>query len=165
VRQDERGPLLDGQSKEGTLDLVSIDELPEAIFARRLVDLGDGDLDRPPSAPPDLVLAGSNEQPVEPGVESIAIPKAAKVAPGPDERVLNGILRGIPIAQDPPRDRVQAVVCGTREGIECLAVAPLCALDELGRHRRSSVRHGNFPRYRVWRRGIGESFSGAARRG
>ena len=36
-----------------------------------------------------------------------------------------------------PRDRVQAVVCGGREGIECLVVAPLCAFDEFGRQRRS----------------------------
>jgi len=31
------------------------------------------------------------------------------------------------------------VVCGGRERIECLVIAPLCAFDELGRHRRPLV--------------------------
>jgi hypothetical protein len=31
------------------------------------------------------------------------------------------------------------VVCGGREDIECLVVAPLCAFDEFGRHRRPLV--------------------------
>ena len=56
--------------------------------------------------------------------------------PGSDEGVLDGVLRGIPIAEDPPRDRVQAVVCGGCEVIEGLAIASLCALDEFGRQRR-----------------------------
>ena len=73
---------------------------------------------------------------MEPGVEGVGVAQTPEVAPGLDERVLNRILRRIPVAQDPPRDRVQAVVCGGREGIECLVVAPLCAFDEFGRHRR-----------------------------
>jgi hypothetical protein len=73
---------------------------------------------------------------MQPSVESIAVAQTAQVAPGPDERVLDGILRGIPIAQDPPRDRVQAVVCGGHEVIKGLVIAPLCALDEFGRQRR-----------------------------
>jgi hypothetical protein len=53
--------------------------------------------------------------------------------------VLDRILGRIPIAEDPSCDRVQTVVCGGREGIECLVVAPLCAFDEFGRHADSSV--------------------------
>src|SRR5215471_198661 len=87
-----------------------------------------------------------DEEAMEPGVEPVAVTKTAQVPPGPDERVLDGILRGIPIAEDPPRDRVQAVVCGGREGIECLVVASLRAFDEIGRHADSSVRRGRLPR-------------------
>src|SRR5262245_60529576 len=90
---------------------------------------------------------------MQPGVEAIGVAQGAQVAPGFDEGILDGVLRGIPVAKDPARDRVQAVVCGAREGIECLVVAPLCANDELGRHRCPSIRRGNVPRYRLWRLG------------
>jgi len=87
---------------------------------------------------------------MEPRVEPLGVAQRAQVAPGSDEGILDGVLRGIPVAQDPPRDRVQAVVCGGREGIECLVIAPLCALDEVGRHRCPSIRRGDVPRYRLW---------------
>ena len=73
---------------------------------------------------------------MQPRVESFGVAKTAKIPPGADEGVLDCILRGIPIAEDPPRDRVQAVVCGGREVIEGLVIASLCALDEFGRQRR-----------------------------
>jgi hypothetical protein len=137
VGQHERSALLNGQLKKRALQLIAIEELAESILDGRLVDREDRDLERPPSAAPDLVVTGVDEKAVQPGLEPIGFPKPAKIAPRPDECVLNGILRGIPVAKDSPRDRVQAVVCGGREGIECLVVAPLCALDELGRHGRS----------------------------
>ena len=86
---------------------------------------------------------------MEPGVEPIGIAQTPEIAPGSDQGVLDGILGGIPVAEDPPRDRVQAVVCRNRESLEGLVVAPLCALDELGRHRCPSLRRGNLPRCRV----------------
>ena len=73
---------------------------------------------------------------MQPGVEPVAVTEAAEVPPGSDEGVLHGILGGIPIAEDPPRDRVQAMVCGGREVIEGLVIASLCAFDEFGRQRR-----------------------------
>jgi hypothetical protein len=149
VGQDQRRPLLDGELQEEPLELVTVDELAEPVLAGRLIDRQHRDLDGSPPALPDLVLAGIDEEAMEPSIELVAVAKTAKIAPGPDEGVLDGILRGIPIAQDSPRDRVQAVVCGAREGIECLVVAPLCALDELGRHRCPSVRRGDLPRCRV----------------
>jgi hypothetical protein len=69
-------------------------------------------------------------------VEGRGIPKAPRVPPCSDQRVLYRILRRVPVAEDPSRDRVQAVVRGASEGIEGLVVAPLCAFDEFGRHRR-----------------------------
>jgi hypothetical protein len=98
---------------------------------------------------PDVVLAGVDEKAMEPGVEPIGIAKTPEIAPGPDQGVLDGVLCGIPVAEDPPRDRVQAVVCRNREGLEGLVVAPLRALDELGRHRYPSVRRGDLPRWEV----------------
>ena len=105
-------------------------------------------------------MAGVDEQSVEPGVELVRIAKAADVTPGPDEGVLDRIFRGIPVAEDPSCDRVQAVVCGGREGIEGLVVAPLCAFDELGRQADPSVFDADVCRvHRVWRPGVIESFT------
>jgi hypothetical protein len=145
VRQDQRRALLHGECEKGSFELVAIDELAELIDRRRVIDRQDRDLDRAPLAAPDVVLAGVDEEAMEPGVEPIGVAQTPKIAPGPDQGVLDGILCGIPVAEDPPRDRVQAVVCRNREGLEGLVVASLCALDELGRHRYPSVRHGNLP--------------------
>ena len=82
---------------------------------------------------------------MEPGVKGLGIPKPPQVPPCPDERLLHGILRGIPVTEDPPSDRVQAVVCGSREDIEGLVVTPLCAFDEFGRHADPLKRCGHLP--------------------
>ena len=146
VRQDQRRALLHGEFEEGSFELVAIDELAKLVDRRRVIDWQDRDLDRPPLAAPNLVLAGVDEEAMEPGVEPLGISQTPEVTPGSDQGVLNGVLGGIPVAEDPPRDRVQAVVCRNREGLEGLVVAPLRALDELGRHRYPSVRRGDLPR-------------------
>jgi alkanesulfonate monooxygenase SsuD/methylene tetrahydromethanopterin reductase-like flavin-dependent oxidoreductase (luciferase family) len=83
-----------------------------------------------------MVVTGVDEEALQPGIEGTGVTQTPELAPALDEGVLHGIVRGIPIAEDPRRDRVQAMVCGGREPIECLVVAPLCAFDEFGRHRR-----------------------------
>ena len=132
----EHRPVLDGKSEEGPLDLVAIADPGDVVLGIGPIDRIDRHLQRTSPGPADMVGAGMDEEPVEPGVESIGVAKTPKVTPGTDEGVLHGIFRGIPIAEDPPRDRVQAVVCGGREGIEGLVIASLCALDEFGRQRR-----------------------------
>jgi hypothetical protein len=133
---DEHRPVLDGESEEGPLDLVAIDDAGDVVLGIGSIDRIDRYLQGTPPGPADVVSAGMDEESMEPGVESIAVAETAKIAPGADEGVLDGILCGIPIAEDPPRDRVQAVVCGGREVIEGLVIASLCALDEFGRQRR-----------------------------
>jgi hypothetical protein len=139
VGQDEHRSVLDGKLEEGPLQLVAVGELGEVVARLDPIDRECRQLDRTPARSPGVVTAGVDEEPMQPGVEGSGIAQTPDLVPGFDERVLNGILRGIPIAQDPPRDRIQAVVCGGREGIECLVIAPLCAFDELGRHRRPLV--------------------------
>jgi hypothetical protein len=136
MRHDQHRPVLDGKSEEGPLDLVAIADPGDVVLGIRSIDRVDRHLQGTPPGAADVVGAGVDEESMQPSVESIAVAQTAQVAPGPDERVLDGILRGIPIAQDPPRDRVQAVVCGGHEVIKGLVIAPLCALDEFGRQRR-----------------------------
>jgi hypothetical protein len=131
VGQDEGSPLLNWQLEERALELVTIGHLTEAVLRYGLVQGPDRDLHWPPSSAAYLVLARVDEESMEPGVEPVSVAKPAQVAPRSDERVLDGVLRSILIAKDPSRDRVKAVICGAREHIECLVVAPLSALDEL----------------------------------
>jgi hypothetical protein len=128
--------VLDRKLEEGSLQLIAVRELGEIVARLLPFDRELRQLERTPARAPDVVMAGVHEEAVEPGVERVRVAQTLDVAPGSDEGVLDGILRGIPIAQDPPRDRVQAVVRGGREGIEGLVIAPLCAFDEFGRHRR-----------------------------
>jgi hypothetical protein len=146
VGQDQRRALRDGEFEERSFELVAIDQLAERIVCASVLDLEAKDLDGPPGPPPRLIRAGADEEAMQPRVEPFGIAERAQVAPGSDESFLDGVLRGISVAKDPPRDRVQAVVCGGREGIECLVVAPLCAFDELGRHADPSLRRGHLPR-------------------
>jgi hypothetical protein len=71
---------------------------------------------------------------VEPRLEAVGIAQGAEVPPGTDEGVLHGILRGRGIAQDPPGDRVQAVIRAAHEVFEGLVIAPLRSGNELSDH-------------------------------
>jgi hypothetical protein len=136
MRHHEHRSVLDGKTQERPLDLVTIGEAGDIVVGIGSIERGDRHLEGTSPRPADLIGAGMDEESIEPGVEPLAVSEAAEIPPGPDERVLDGILRGIPIAKDPPRDRVQAMVCGGREVIEGLVIASLCALDEFGRQRR-----------------------------
>ena len=128
--------MLDGKPEERTLDLVAVRDAGDVVLGIRSIDRVDRHLKTLPPRPPDVICAGMNEESMQPSVEPIAVTETANIAPGPNEGVLDGILCGIPIAEDPPRDRVQAMVCGGSEVIKGLAIASLCALDEFGRQRR-----------------------------
>jgi len=146
MREHEHRPVLDGELEEGPLDRIAIGQAGDGVERISTIDGLDRDLEQSPARLADVVRAGADEQSVEPGAELVAIAQRAQIAPGPDERFLDGIFRGIPIAEDAPGDRVQAVVRSGREDIEGLVIAPLCAFDELGRHPDSSVRRGHLPR-------------------
>jgi len=136
VGQDEHGAVLDGELEKSSLQLVAVRELGEVVPRLLTLHRKVRQLDGTPASTADLVVAGVDEESVEPGVEGTGVAETPKLPPGLDDGVLDGIFRGIPIAKDPKRDRVEAVVCGGRKGIECLVVAPLCAFDEIGRQRR-----------------------------
>src|SRR4051812_624833 len=139
VSEHEHRAVLDGEGKEGALDLVLVDQGRDVVGRARAIECEGGQGDGPTARPADLVPTRPDEEPVEPGVEPLRIAQGADVPPGPDERLLDRVLGGIPVAKDASRDRVQAVVRGGPEGIECLVIAPLCALDEIGDHSPSSV--------------------------
>jgi hypothetical protein len=159
MRQHKHRAMLDCELEKGAFDLVAIPEAGDVVTWVRSIDHIDRDLETTPSRTARVIGAGVDEKSVEPGIEPLTVAKAAEVPPGPDEGVLHGILRGIPIAEDPSRDRVQPVVCGRREVIEGLVIASLCTFDEFGRQRRPLGADAVVCRvHRVWRRRVPDSF-------
>jgi hypothetical protein len=71
-------------------------------------DVGDGgrmedrelDLDGPPSPAARLVDAGIDGEPIEPGIESIGIPKLREVSPGSDQPLLDRVACELRVAED-----------------------------------------------------------------
>src|SRR4029078_5795778 len=80
-----------------------------------------------------VVGAGVDEQPVQPGIEARPVAQSPEVAPGTHERVLDGVLSRVLVAQDPPGDRVETVVRPGRERVEGGVSAALRALHEVDR--------------------------------
>ena len=85
---------------------------------------------------------------MEPGVEAIDVPQAAKVTPSLDERLLDGIVGEVPVAQHQLSDRVEAADGARRKLGERSAIAAPRLLDEISPHSlrslaRTSMRWGS----------------------
>ena len=66
---------------------------------------------------------------MQPGVELVRVTKPGQVAPGADERLLDGIARELAVAEDQAGGRVQPREPGIDERSEGVVIAPLCPLD------------------------------------
>jgi len=60
---------------------------------------------------------------MQPGLEAIGIAKRSQLAPGHDERRLNGVLGEVSVAQDPARDRHASIADLAGEGVEAVTAA------------------------------------------
>jgi len=99
-----------------------------------------------------LVDAGPVEQAMEPGVEARRAPQCRQIAPGPDERLLDGVLGLIGVAEDEPRGRVQPEDRGSCKRRKGVMIASPRSFHELLLHvapRRRRHRSGRA--HRVWR--------------
>src|SRR4051812_48771444 len=99
-----------------------------------MVDRCQLDLDRPAAAPAYLVEAGVHEEATQPRVEPIGIAKSRQIPPGPNEAILDGVLRPIGIAEDQPRGGVQSTDRGARQDREGVMIAPLRPLHAIALH-------------------------------
>ena len=115
------------------------DEGGAAIRGRWPTHGQDPDVGFPVTGPLRLVVAGMDEDPVDPCLEAVRIPKLRKPAPGEDEGVLQRILGEAWVAQDPLGDRVEAVADLMHQDGECFSVSPAGLLDEVSIHVDLSV--------------------------
>ena len=67
------------------------------------------DTQAPAPVPTCLLVAGVDEEAVEPGLEALGVAQPRELAPGKEERLLDGVLCPLNVPEDPVRDRVAAV--------------------------------------------------------
>ena len=134
VVQDEDRPLFDRELPERAFQLVAIGEGGAAIRCRWPSHRQHPDVGSPVTGPLRFVVAGVDEDPLDPRLEAIRVPKLRDPAPGEDEGVLQRILGEAWVAQDPLGDRIQAVADLMHQDGERLSVPLAGLLDEVSIH-------------------------------
>ena len=76
---------------------------------------------------------------MKPGVEAPQVAQRGEVPPGSDERLLDGVLGPVGIAQDQPGGRVHALDRGARERGKGVMVASSRTLHEIQLHLAPSA--------------------------
>lgn len=106
--QDDDGSPRRVEPPEGIVDELTIDDVRCGICDRRPVDRVQLDLDWSSSPVAQRVDTGTNEEPMEPTVETIRIAQSGQVSPCPDERFLDCVAGELPIPKDQPCGCVQS---------------------------------------------------------
>ena len=118
--EDDQGPRLRLEVTEATFQLVTVRRRRRFVGDAGGVDLGELDVEAMPPESARLIDAGADEQAVEPGVEPVRAAQRGQVTPGPDERLLDGVLGLVGIAQDEPGGGIQSEdrgACQRGEGV------------------------------------------------
>jgi hypothetical protein len=150
VLQHDRGALLRAERPKRSLEKIAIGHGAGGI-GLGIIRIEQTERGRLPSLLPQLVVAGSDQHPVRPGLDQVRVSEAGQVSPQADERHLERIAGGVEVAQDPMRHREQAVAQLERKAGECLAVASSCLLHQRAIHRCLPVRSPFGSVHSVWR--------------
>ena len=110
VVQHEHRTLLDGEAQERPFQLVTISDRRRGVGQPVVLTRQDGNEGGPTRASSvELVVAGVNKDPMDPGLETVWVSKLGQAAPGKHEGVLQRVLRESRIAQNPKCDRVERI--------------------------------------------------------
>jgi hypothetical protein len=129
---EQHRTVLDGEAQEGALDLVRSTSWISSVGRDGRADRGQGEA----AGGPATSSPHARQQAVDPGVEPPGS-RRSDVPPGSDERLLTASSAAYPSRR--MRRAIAQAVCGSREGVERLVIALLCAFDEIGDHAPSSV--------------------------
>src|SRR5690242_4887658 len=105
---DEESPSLGLQAAEAALELVAVGHDRRGVIAVGVVDRGQVHIEAVAPQTARLIDAGPVEQAMQPCVKARWAAKGWQVTPGPDERLLDGVLGLIGVAEDEPGGGVQA---------------------------------------------------------
>jgi len=133
VEYEDRS-LLDGEPSEGSFELVAVVDGQVRVGPVHGLDREEPDAFRPASATPGLGVAGVGQDPVQPRLEAVGVPQSTNLAPGGQQRSLDGVVGMVEVAQDSERDRHAPVAGHAGEGVEGLSIAPLRLSDQVCVH-------------------------------
>src|SRR3954447_12804898 len=132
--KDEERPSLRLEAAEATLELVTGGHDGRRVVKIRAIDRRQVDIQAGAPKAARFVGAGPIEEPVEPGVEARRVPEGWQVSPGPDERLLDGVLGLIGVAEDEPGGSVQPEDRGSCKRGEGVMIASPRSFHELLLH-------------------------------
>ena len=136
VVQDEDRPLVDREPAERPLQFVTVGDGGSAVLGRWPIEGQDPDVRRPLASPLRFVVAGVDEDAMDPRLETLGFPQVRESAPGEDEGVLQRVLGETWVAQDPLSHRVERAADLVHQDGERLTIAPTGLFNEV------SVHHG-----------------------
>jgi len=134
MAEREDGSLLGWKPAESAFELIPDDHVQQLVGRRRPFDRQNPEVDDPTSLARRLDDAHVDEKPMQPRVEAVRIAEAAQVTPGDHQRVLQGILGSIDIAENSLRHREEAVGAGADQVDKRLPITPCRCLDEIAIH-------------------------------
>lgn len=144
--QDEDRALFDGQTPKTTLDLVTVGEARTRVVDRcrspshRAIEM-------PTAAVPiGLPIAGSDDEAMKPRFPRLRITKGTQISPGRDERVLDGVLGAVRVAEDERRYGVESIRRRFSQYGEGGVIALLSPFDERSIHARVHAARRRSPR-------------------
>ena len=139
--EDEDRPVLRREHPEGSLDEVSILGRP-SLLSRLRRDHQDPDVRLPATQVTGFVVARSDEQRVQPGLEPGGVPERPEVSPRLDERSLNGVIGEVGVSKHEASDSVHPVDVAPDEGLKRGRIPGPRRLDEPTLDRALPIAHG-----------------------
>ena len=156
--------LIRRQPAEPAVKLVPVADGEQVVGRRRSVDRQHPKNRCPVALVRRLVHALSDEESSQPRVEAVRIAEALQVTPGDHQRILDGILGPIDVAEESMSDREELVDSRPDQVDKRLPTSASSRLDEISIHCEPLVApgggavHSSWPRWTVER-----SFFAAAR--
>ncbi len=132
--EDEDRPLFWRKPLEATLEHVPVGHAEELIGYRRPVDRQDSKVRGPVSLAHGLRDTDIDQETLQPRVETVRIAEAPQVTPGDHQRVLQGVLGPIDVAEDPLGDRKESVAPSADQVDIRLPIPVPCRLHKVAIH-------------------------------
>ena len=134
VMEHEDRPLVGRQPPEPTFEEVPVGHAEQFVGSGRSIDRQHPEVRGSATLARRLGDADVDEEALEPRIEAVRIAESPQVTPGDHQRILEGILGPIDVAQDPLGDREQPVTSVADQVDICLPIPALRRLDEITIH-------------------------------
>ena len=132
--EDDDRPKFRFQPEKAAFELIAVGDHRGGVGHRGGIEFGQLDVHAVPACPSRLIDAGMDEQPMHPGIELVGIAQRGQITPGPDERVLDGVLGLFDIPEHEPGGAIQAGDRGACQLGEGVMIALPRSLHEVSLH-------------------------------